>query len=80
MPGRRGPEVTGVHAVVSVLKHTAVVGTGADFIICPSTIMSSGGTAVRAPGTSTGTLVSCPYGDHSVTTMSGPGETTCATT
>lgn len=58
MSGRRGPEVTGVHAVVSILKHTAVVGTVTDFIVCPSSIMSTGGAAVRAPGTSTGTFVS----------------------
>lgn len=37
---------------------------------------SAGVVAVVSPGATTGTLASCSCGDHSVTAISVPGETT----
>lgn len=72
MSGYVGPTVAGVHIRVSPIKPRLSLD-GA----LPVTGSASVRTAVGSPGASTGTLVSCSIGDHSVTSMSGPGETTC---
>lgn len=67
--GHAGPHVAGVHSHVSSLYHHGSSPRTRSFTVGPTVVI---------PGPSSGPLASCPCGDHSVTAISGPGETTCS--
>lgn len=74
LSGYVGPTSAGVHmgtAIVAVSESVAFL----DFA-CSTTSTAAGVTVVVTSGPPTGTLASCSSGDHSVTAMSVPGETT----